>query len=97
MQISSPPVTCPCYFGIDTPSHDQLMGAKNSVEEMRKIIGADTLNFLTKEDLLKTVEGAGCNFCTGCFDGEYPVDIPKECEWTQKLDLTEALKTDESK
>lgn len=47
--------------------------------------------------MLKTVEGAGCNFCTGCFDGEYPVDIPKECEWTQKLDLTEALKTDESK
>ena len=92
MQISSPPVTCPCYFGIDTPSHDQLMGAKNSVEEMRKIIGADTLNFLTKEDLLKTVEGAGCNFCTGCFDGHYPVDIKKACAQTQKLDLTQVFK-----
>ena len=92
MQISSPPVTCPCYFGIDTPSHDQLMGAKNSVEEMRKIIGADTLHFLTKEDLLKTVEGAGCNFCTGCFDGHYPVDIKKACAQTQKLDLTQVFK-----
>ena len=97
MLISSPPVAFPCYFGIDTPSHDQLIGSQHSVDEICRIIGADSLHYLSKEDMLKTVEGAGCNFCTGCFDGEYPVDIPKECEWTQKLDLTEALKTDESK
>ncbi len=92
MQISSPPVKYPCFFGIDTPSHEQLIGAKNSVEEIRRIIGADTLNYLTKEDLLKTVEGAGCNFCTGCFDGNYPVDIQDACECTKKLDLTEIFK-----
>ncbi len=87
MMISSPPVICPCFFGIDTPSHDQLIGSKNSVEEIRRIIGADTLNYLSIEDLLKTVEGAGCNFCAGCFNGNYPVDIKKALKETEALDL----------
>ncbi|MEG1656993.1 MAG: amidophosphoribosyltransferase, partial [Christensenellaceae bacterium] len=87
MQISSPPVKCPCFFGIDTPSHEQLIGSKNSVEEIRKIIGADTLNYLSIEDLLKTVEGAGCNFCTGCFDGNYPLDIKKTLKESEGMDL----------
>ncbi len=75
MKISSPPVKYPCFFGIDTPSHDQLIGAGNSVEEIRKLIGADSLSYLSNEDLLKTVEGAACNFCTGCFTGQYPDDV----------------------
>ncbi|MDD5018037.1 MAG: amidophosphoribosyltransferase [Eubacteriales bacterium] len=75
MQISSPPIKFPCFFGIDTPSHDQLIGSKNSVEEIRKLIGADSLHYLSIEDLLKTVEGAACNFCVGCFNGEYPEDV----------------------
>ncbi|MBC5646990.1 amidophosphoribosyltransferase [Christensenella tenuis] len=87
MMISSPPVVCPCFFGIDTPSHDQLIGSKNSVEEIRKIIGADTLNYLSIEDLLKTVEGAGCNFCAGCFNGNYPVDMKTALKETEALDL----------
>lgn len=87
MQISSPPVICPCFFGIDTPSHDQLIGSKNSIEEIRRIIGSDTLNYLTIDDLLKTVEGAGCNFCTGCFNGNYPVDIKKSLQETEGMDL----------
>lgn len=87
MQISSPPVTCPCFFGIDTPSHEQLIGSKNSVEEIRAIIGADTLQYLTIEDLLKSVEGAGCNFCTGCFNGHYPLDMKRTIAETEKMDL----------
>jgi amidophosphoribosyltransferase len=75
MKISSPPVKYPCFFGIDTPSHDQLIGAGNSVEEIRKLIGADSLSYLSNEDLLKTVEGAACNFCMGCFNGQYPDDV----------------------
>ena len=92
MLISSPPVAYPCFFGIDTPSHDQLIGSKNTVEEIRKLIGADTLQYLSKEDLLKTVEGAGCNFCMGCFDGNYPMDIIRTCDETKKLDLKEIYK-----
>ena len=87
MLISSPPVVCPCFFGIDTPSHDQLIGSKNSVEEIRRIIGADTLHYLSIDDLLKTVEGAGCNFCVGCFNGCYPIDIRKALKETEQLDL----------
>ena len=75
MQISSPPIKFPCFFGIDTPSHDQLIGSKNSVEEIRRLIGADSLHYLSIEDLLKTVEGAACNFCIGCFNGEYPENV----------------------
>lgn len=88
MMISSPPVKYPCFFGIDTPSHEELIGAKNSIEEIRKIIGADSLNYLTVEDLLKTVEGAGCNFCVGCFSGEYPLDIDKAKKETEEMDLS---------
>ena len=88
MMISSPPVKFPCYFGIDTPSHEELIGAKKSVEEIRKVIGADSLNYLTVEDLLKTVEGAGCNFCVGCFSGEYPVDIEKANKETESMNLS---------
>lgn len=87
MMISSPPVVCPCFFGIDTPSHDQLVGSKNSIEEIRKIIGADTLNYLSIKDLLKTVEGAGCNFCAGCFNGIYPIDMKKALKEAEALDL----------
>lgn len=75
MQISSPPIKYPCFFGIDTSSHDQLIGAKNSVEEIRRLIGADSLYYLSIEDLLKTVEGAACNFCVGCFNGQYPENV----------------------
>lgn len=75
MRISSPPIKSPCFFGIDTPSHDQLIGAANSVEEIRKLIGADSLHYLSIEDLLKSVEGAACNFCLGCFNEKYPDDV----------------------
>ena len=91
MLISSPPVAFPCFFGIDTPSHDQLLGSTKTVEDIRRLIGADSLYYLTKEDLLKTVEGAGCNFCTGCFDGHYPMDIIRSCEATKQMNLAEVL------
>ena len=75
MRISSPPIKYPCFFGIDTPSHDQLIGAGNSVEDIRKLIGADSLSYLSIEDLKKAVEGAACDFCMGCFNGKYPEDV----------------------
>lgn len=74
MRISSPPVMYPCFFGIDTPDREQLVGANYSVEEIRRMIGADTLGYLSIGDLLKTVEGAGCGFCQGCFNGDYPMN-----------------------
>ena len=87
MMISSPPVKYPCFFGIDTPSHEQLIGAKKSVDEICRQIGADSLHYLTIEDLLKTVEGAGCNFCVGCFNGKYPVDIERANKESETVEL----------
>ncbi|WP_058484845.1 amidophosphoribosyltransferase [Defluviitalea phaphyphila] len=78
MRISSPPVTYPCYFGIDTPHRQHLIASHSTVEEIRKIIGADTLQFLTIDSLKKTPVGARCGFCTACFDGNYPVKVGKE-------------------
>ena len=75
MRISSPPVRFPCYFGIDTPSKEQLLGASYSVDEICRIIGTDSLEYLSMEGLLKTVETSGCEFCLGCFNGQYPVEI----------------------
>jgi amidophosphoribosyltransferase len=87
MGITSPPVAYPCYFGIDTPTYDQLIGSAKMEEEICKMIGADSLHYLTREDLLKTVEGAGCQFCTGCFDGNYPMDVERICKQTEEMSL----------
>lgn len=89
IRVSSPPVTSPCYFGVDTSSHEQLIGANHSVEEIRRFIGADSLSFLSFEDLQKTVEGAACNFCAGCFNGRYPEDVAERMQCGRKNCLDE--------
>jgi len=82
MRISSPPVRFPCFFGIDTPSASQLIGSSNSIDQIAELIGVDSLSYLTIEELLESVGGTKCQFCTGCFDGDYPLDMdtaPRHC------------------
>ena len=76
MMVSSPPFLHPCYFGTDIPVPEQLIAHNRSVEEIRSIIGADTLNYLKTERLTEMVEGRG--ICSGCFTGKYPVRPPEE-------------------
>ena len=71
---ASPAVKHSCYFGIDTAHREELIASRLSVEEIRKEINADTLDYLTMENMLKSLKG--CNYCVGCFNGEYPVDTP---------------------
>ncbi|MDE6103755.1 MAG: amidophosphoribosyltransferase [Oscillospiraceae bacterium] len=78
MRISSPPFTNPCYFGIDIDSKENLIACQMSIEEIAKEIGADSLGYLSIEGVKKIAENAKCNFCTGCFTGDYPVKVPKE-------------------
>jgi len=78
MRISSPPMKYPCFFGVDIPSGKQLVASISSVEEVRKLIGADSLGYLSLEGLLSTPVGARCGFCSACFSGEYPMDVPVE-------------------
>lgn len=75
--VASPIVKYPCYFGIDTPYRSELIGANNSVEEIRKIIGCDYLGYLSLEGLYESFDKRR-NFCVGCFNGIYPVSAPTE-------------------
>ena len=76
MRVSAPPFLWPCYFGTDVPAREQLIAHNRSVEEIRQIIGADTLGYLRIERLKEMVGGIG--ICDGCFTGNYPIDPPKE-------------------
>lgn len=76
MRVSSPPFLYPCYFGTDVPAREQLIAYNRSVEEIRQIIGADSLAYLELDRLKDMVDGLPC--CSGCFTGKYPLDPPKE-------------------
>ncbi len=74
LRISSPPTTHSCFYGIDTPTRDQLIASHQSVEEICRFIGADSLGYLTLEDLQASMkDGDGQGFCYACFTGNYPV------------------------
>ena len=77
MRISSPPVTHPCFYGIDTDSQDQLIAAKNSVEDISKRIGVDSLAYLSWEGMLLATREDPQSFCSACFTGKYPIDVPE--------------------
>ena len=76
VRISSPPFLWPCYFGTDIPAREQLIAYNRSVEEICKIIGADSLGYLNIERLEEMSEGLP--ICKGCFTGKYPMEPPKE-------------------
>ena len=76
MRVSSPPFIAPCYFGTDVPAKEQLIAHERTVEEIRQIIGADTLGYLNIERL-KEISG-GREICTGCFTERYPLEPPTE-------------------
>ncbi len=87
MRISSPPTIGPCFYGIDTPSRKELIAATHSVDETRKYITADTLQYLSLEGLLKVVPNPE-RFCTACFDDNYPVLTQQEKIEQMELFLT---------
>lgn len=75
VRISAPPFTWPCFFGTDIPNRDQLIANKYSVEETAKIINADSLDYLSLENLHKIAPNSTCTFCDACFTGKYAVDV----------------------
>jgi amidophosphoribosyltransferase len=76
MRISSPPVTHPCFYGIDTDSQDQLIAATKSVQEIARHIGVDSLAYLSQEGMFEAASSTGVNFCSACFTGVYPIEVP---------------------
>jgi amidophosphoribosyltransferase len=80
MRISSPPTTHSCFYGIDTPERSELLAARHSVEEMARLIGVDSLAFISMDGLYRAMGQPGRNakapqFCDACFAGDYPIPL----------------------
>ena len=77
MRISSPPVLAPCFYGIDTPTQKELIGHKQSIEEIRKYITADSLGYLSLKGMLSVAPGEPEHYCNACFTDQYPISFTK--------------------
>lgn len=75
MRISSPPFLWPCYYGTDIPSRGELIACNHSIEEIRRLSGADSLGYLPVEYLSEMIGNKSTDFCQGCFTGKYPAAI----------------------
>lgn len=89
--VSSPPTTGPCYYGIDTPDRSQLIAAQHSIEEVRKIIGADSLGYISLDALYEAVGARTQGFCDACFSDDYPLPTP-EGHGSRQLHLLKEVK-----
>ncbi|MGI6734179.1 MAG: amidophosphoribosyltransferase [Anaerovoracaceae bacterium] len=77
MRVSSPPFLYPCYFGTDIKSREHLIAVNHTVEEIAEIIGVDSLGFLGVENVTKLADNPSLEFCTSCFTGRYPIEVPE--------------------
>ncbi len=78
LRISSPPTAWPCFYGIDTPSRQELIAASHSIDEIARYVTADSLAYLSMEGLTRGAgDATGKTFCTACFSGKYPTALPK--------------------
>jgi amidophosphoribosyltransferase len=85
MRISSPPTTHSCFYGIDTPERGKLLAARNSIDEMAQLIGADSLAFVSIDGLYRALGSQGRDakaprYCDACFTGEYPIALPDQAD-----------------
>ena len=96
VRISSPPVEWPCYYGIDFASRAELIASGLEVEEIRRSIGADSLNYVSMEGLIAATTIAEDKLCTACFTGTYPIAVPTDMsEGKMRLEITEKAKSHE--
>ncbi len=78
LRISAPPFMNPCYYGTDIDSRDHLIACHHSIDEIAKIVGADSLGYLSVENVSKLTDDPNCrSYCTACFSGEYPTELPQ--------------------
>jgi amidophosphoribosyltransferase len=75
LRISCPPTVSPCYYGVDTPTKNDLIAANHSVEEIRRYVEADSVGYLSLEGLSHAVEDVRNQFCYACYTGDYPTNI----------------------
>ena len=88
VRLSAPPFLYPCYFGTDIDSRENLIAAQHSIEEIREIIGVDSIGYLSCENVHKLADNPHLSFCAACFTGDYPCEIPQRAaksRFEQKL------------
>ena len=78
VRVGSPPVVAPCYYGVDMKSRDQFIANHHSVEEIRDIIGADSLGYISIDGLVEAIGKPKNELCLACVNAEYPTRIPGE-------------------
>jgi amidophosphoribosyltransferase len=77
MRVSCPPLISPCFYGIDFPTKKELIAATHSIEDIRKFVGVDSLSYLSLDGMLGAMMLPRENFCTACFNGDYPTKLCK--------------------
>jgi len=75
VRISCPPTISPCYYGVDTPRREELIGANKSIEQIRQFLGADSLGYLSLKSMRAAVKDTEGKFCTSCYTGSYPTEL----------------------
>jgi adenine/guanine phosphoribosyltransferase-like PRPP-binding protein len=78
VRISCPPTISPCYYGVDTPSREDLIAATHTLDEIRDFLEADSVAYLSLEGLLSTVQSEQGKYCRSCYTGQYPVEFPRD-------------------
>jgi len=89
MRVCAPPFLYPCYFGTDIPDQDNLIACKHTTDEIRDMIGADSLGYFDVDSLKDTVKARSGEFCSACFTGQYPMALEQtgSKSLSQKFDL----------
>ncbi len=77
-RVASPPSVGPCYYGIDTPTREELIASNHTVEEIRKYLAVDSLGYLSLDGMVHASEGDADRFCHACFSNQYPTEIPAD-------------------
>ena len=94
VRITAPPVRHPCYYGIDMANQEELVAARLSIEEIRQLIGATSLGYLSLDGVVRAIGMNKDKFCRACFDGKYPIPVPRDVR-VSKLMLERQRNLDE--
>jgi amidophosphoribosyltransferase len=78
LRISCPPVTWPCFYGIDIPRRDELIAARSTIADLEEFLGVDSLAYLSLDNLVTAIGAPGAGFCSACLTGNYPAPVPVE-------------------
>ena len=90
-RVASPPITGPCYYGIDTPTREELIAANEDLESIRRHLEVDTLGYLSIAGMHRAVGSDPDRYCDACFSGRYPTAVPDAAGYVSELDLETAL------